>query len=76
MNTNIIQLLDKELPKVLRRCCWDEYRCFGVPYARRSLEKYDSIGVGPASFKMAGKVCYFKKDFLDWLECKDFHKVH
>lgn len=66
---NIIDKLSESLPVAFPRK--DVGRLTGGIISSKYLANCDSIGQGPKDrFILAGKVCYDRKSFLEWLASK------
>lgn len=65
----MIKELSKSLPVVLWRHRWPAYqRQFGLPFARGTMQNFDSAGFGPKASKLDNRTYYLKGDYLAWLE--------
>lgn len=67
--TQLIESLAQVLPPILWRHLWPQYQQrFGVPFARGTMQNYDSERRGPRSGKIGNRIYYRKEDYLIWLE--------
>lgn len=65
---NIISVLADTLPPILWRHKWPDYQEeYGIPFSKGTMANFDYRGTGPTSSRIGGKICYTKKDYLDWL---------
>ena len=56
------------LPLIIFRHRWDEYaERLGLPYARGTLQNFDSVGTGPAKVMFGNRVAYRKEAVIAWL---------
>jgi|GEM_PF-2654857 len=69
---NLISVFKQTLPDILWRHRWASYKeKYGVPFARGTMQNFDSAGNGPKLHTIRGTVYYTKTEFLDWLQNYD-----
>ncbi len=63
-----IDVLSKDLPSLLWRHKWNQYRDqFGLPYSRGTMQNFDSEKTGPKLGRVGNQVFYLREDYLLWL---------
>ena len=56
------------LPPVILRHRWNHYaRNLGIPFARGTLQNFDSKGIGPAKMTFGNRVGYSREAVVTWL---------
>nr|WP_287411692.1 hypothetical protein [Pseudodesulfovibrio sp.] len=65
---DLVSVFQRTLPEILWRHQWPTYRVqYGLPFARGTMQNFDSAGTGPKHETLGGLVYYTKKNYLEWL---------
>lgn len=68
---SLVNHLRNDLPPLLMRHRWRELsEKHGLPLSLGRMQNLDSLGQGPESMMVGGRVAYQRESYLDWLRAR------